>query len=543
MRVIRILALAVVGGLIAFGLAVDRGDRPAAELARAWPSALAVAKDPVTTWFCPGGSGPGGPAELTVEIVSRSSEPRTATVSVAPGGRVDVAGADFEVAVPPGGRTVLPPAEAVPGAQWVGAVVEVDGSDVVVEQTVAGLVGGVGRSPCSTRTAARWVIPYGGTRFEAEGERFVVMLLNPFPGDAVADVGFAADVGPDSLEGVVIPAGEVVAIDVTEEVTVASAVAVTVDVVAGRLSVSRLQSANGPTAGRGIRVSPGIPGAASVWHLPLTAAVAGRRDLVAVANPSDEIAAEIAIEILADDPAWAPDPIEITVRPGRTVVVDLSRMGRLAEMGPLSLIVRSSDGVPVAVSLDSVVLPDAPAPAGVAGTAAAAAADAAARRWMVPVESTAPDPASARVAIVNPSASGIATIDLAVGGEVIEQIELPPRRRALLPVAELKALLTPVGGVAASGEPERSAPDEPAPDEPATGGAASGEPASGGAVSGEAEGSAPGGPATELPPDRFVLEVVSSAPVVVARELVGLTSRTAALGVAVGEATPLSEIP
>ena len=530
MRVIRILALAVVGGLIAFGLAMDQGERPAAEMDRARPSALAVAKDPVTTWFCPGGSGPGGAAELTVEIVSRSSEPRTATVSVAPGGRVDVAGADFEVAVPPGGRTVLPPAEAVPGAQWVGAVVEVDGSDVVVEQTVAGLVGGVGRSPCSTRTAARWVIPYGGTRFEAEGERFVVMLLNPFPGDAVADVGFAADVGPDSLEGVVIPAGEVVAIDVTEEVTVASAVAVTVDVVAGRLSVSRLQSANGPTAGRGIRVSPGIPGGASVWHLPLTAAVAGRRDLVAVANPSAEFTAEIAIEVLTDDPAWAPDPIEITVRPGRTVVVDLSRMGRLAEMGPLSLIVRSSDGVPVAVSLDSVVLPDAPAPAGVAGTAAAAAADAAARRWMVPVESTAPDPgaAGARVAIVNPSASGIATIALAVGGEVIEQIELPPRRRALLPVAELKALLAPVGGGAASGEAE---------------GSATSDPASGGPASGEAEGSATGDPAAELPPDRFVLEVVSSAPVVVARELVGLTSRTAALGVAVGEATPLSEIP
>ena len=506
MRVIRTLALAVVGSLIALGLAVDRGDRPTAEPARARPAALTVAKDPVTTWFCPGGSGPGGAAELTVEIVSRSSEPRTATVSVAPGGRVNVAGTDFEVDVPPGGRTVLAPADAVPGAQWVGAVVEVNGSDVVVEQTVTGLVGGIGRSPCSTRTAARWVVPYGATRFEAEGERFVVMLLNPFPGDAVADVEFAADVGPDSLEGVVIPAGEVVAIDVTEEVTVASAVAVTVNVVAGRLSVSRLQSANGPTAGRGIRVSPGTPGGAAVWYLPLAAAAAGRRDLVAVANPSDELTAEVDIEILAGgieagDPAWAPDPIEITVRPGRTVVVDLSQ-NRLAGIGPLSLIVRSLAGVPVAVSLDSVVLRPEIGPVdestGVAGTAAAAGADAAARRWMVPVESTNPDPGAAgsRVVIANPSAVGIATIDLAVGGEVIEQIELAPGRRVLLPVAELRARL-------------------------ATGDA----------------------PAAGPPPDRFVLEVVSSVPVVAARELVGLTSRTAALGVAVGEAIPLSEVP
>lgn len=511
MKVIRILALAVVGGLIALGLAVDRGARPAAERLRARPSALAVAEDPVTTWFCPGGSGPGGAAELTVEIVSRSSEPRTATVSAAPGGRVNVAGTDFEVAVPPGGRTVLAPADAVPGAEWVGAVVEVNGPDVVVEQTVTGLVGGVGRSPCLTRTAARWVVPYGATRFEAEGERFVVMLLNPFPGDAVADVEFAADVGSDSLEGVVIPAGEVVAIDVTEEVPVASAVSVVVEAVAGRLSVSRLQTANGPSAGRGIRIAPAAPGAAALWHLPAASAAPGRRDLVAITNPSDDLTAEVDIEILAaevdpagfgiDGAASAPDPIAVTVRPGRTVVVDLSLGDRWAGIGPLSLIVRSLDGVPVAVSLDSIVLRPEIGPAGetagVAGTAAAAAADGAARGWMVSVESTDPDPgpAGGRVLVVNPSALGIATIDLAVGGEVIEQIELPPRRRALLPVAELESLL------------------------------ATGRPVSG------------------APPDRFVLEVESSAPVVVARELVGLTSRTAALGVAVGEVIPLPEVP
>ena len=381
MGVIRTLALAVVGGLIALGLVVDRVDRSVAERARARPSALAVAKDPVTTWFCPGGSGPGGAAELTVEILSRSSEPRTARVSVAPGGRVNVPGADFGVDIPPGGRTVLAPADAVPGAEWVGAVVEVNGSDVVVEQTVTGLVGGVGRSPCLTRAAESWVVPYGATRFEAEGERFVVMLLNPFPDDAVADVEFAADVGPDSLQGVVIPAGEVVAIDVTEEVTVASAVAVAVDVVAGRLSVSRLQAANGPAAGRGIRVAPGIPGGAPLWHLPLAAAVAGRRDLVAITNLSEELSAEVDIEILAGGtapgvPTSAPDPIETTVRPGRTVVVDLSEMDRLAGTGPLSLVVQSLDGVPVAVSLDSVVLgaragPVAPGSDRVVGTAAA----------------------------------------------------------------------------------------------------------------------------------------------------------------------------
>ncbi len=486
MKTIRVLALAAVGGLLALGFVLDRNDRSTTETTRAERTgSLATARDPVTTWFCPGGSGPGGGAELVVEIVSHSSQSRRATVSVAPSGRTEVTGDSLELDIEPGSRVVLEPADKVPGSRWVGAVIEVSGPDVIVEQTVTGVTGGAGRSQCLTGTAVRWIVPYGATRLEAQGERFIVMLLNPFPDDAVADIDFVADVGRDSLNGVVIPAGEVVAIDVTEEVTVAASVTVTVDVVAGSIAVSRIQMTGNSASGGTVRLAPATPGGASVWYLPMAAITDGRRDRVAVTNSSDRFVAEVDLEILVDNPTMAFDPIELTIRPGRTVVVDLSEEERLAGIGPLTVVVRSLGGVPVAVSLDSVVFgPDGTA----VGAAATSGADAAARHWLVPVERSGSEsgPDRSNVVIVNPSTERIALVDLYAGGVGAGSLELGPGRRALIPVVEL-----PVNG-----------------------------------------------PAT----DRYMLEVKASSSVVVGRELVGDGYRIAAIGVAVGEAVALVDI-
>ena len=83
--------------------------------------------------------------------------------------------------------------------------------------------------------------------------------------------------------------------------------------------------------------------------------------------------------------------------------------------------------------------------------------------------------------IVNPSSVGIAEISLRVDGETAHRLEVGPRRRASVPLARLGS-------------------------------------------------------------DRFVVEVESSAPVVVGVELVGLTSRTASLGAAVSDPVPAADI-
>lgn len=502
MRSVRVLSIAAIAGLLAAGVLVDLPDRPTPDRPVRYLSSVPAPAGVVSTWFCPGGSGPDGEAELTIQLASASDQRRTATVSVLPGGSDAADDRTVVVEIEPRGQVLLRPSGEVPGAQWVGAVVEVGGTDVVVEQILAARQGDVGRSACLTRTSTRWLVPQGATRLAVEGERFIVMLLNPFPDIAVVDIELVADVGRDTIDGLVVPAQRVVAVDVTEEITVATSVAAFVDVVSGRVAASWIQIVDGSIAGRGTRASGAVPGAAPLWHLPVAGAGPARRDVVAIANPSADEVAEVDLEIIAEVPGTEVSPIEITVRPGRSALVDLSEQGRLEGIGPFSVLVRSLDGVPVAASISSVTLVDGAEGAGddggadgadgelaptVAGSTATTGSDAAARRWLVAAEASESETGTEAAAessvlvVVNPSSVGIARVVLSVDGARVRHLEVAPRRRASVPLHRLGS-------------------------------------------------------------GRFAVEVESSAPVVVGLELIGLTSRTASLGAALSEPVPAADI-
>ena len=493
MRSMRVLAIIAIGGLLLAGVLVDIRDRAVSDRADQYESALVAPTGVVNTWFCPGGSRLEGIAELTVQMMNRSEEPRTVTVTVLPGGSAPQDLSTREMDIAPRGRVLLQPSESVPDAEWVGVMVEATGADVVVEQILTAAEG-VGRSPCLTRTAESWIVSNGATRSAVERERFVVMLLNPFPDVAVVDIELVADVGRDSIDGLVVPAQRVVAVDITSEVTVASTVAAFIDVVSGRVASSWIQVADGLIAGRGIRTAPAVPGAADLWHLPVAAVGPDRRDVVAVSNPSASETAEVDVEILPEDPQLDVGPIEITVRPGRTALIDLSRQARLDGIGHFSLAVRSLTPVPVAASITSVTAaladsdrPAATGTAAVAGSTATIGADGAARRWLVPAEvpdqdgASGPGTETGALVIVNPSAAGIAQVDVSVDGSLVRSVEIGPLRSRRLPLPGLGS-------------------------------------------------------------GHFVMEVDSSAPVVVGREVVGLTSRSASLGVALDEPVPIAEL-
>ncbi|MYB04560.1 MAG: hypothetical protein F4Y13_10335 [Acidimicrobiaceae bacterium] len=489
MRSVRVLAMVAIAGLLAAGVLIDLPDRPAADRPVRYLSTLAAPAGAVSTWFCPGGSGPDGEAELTIALASGSDQRRAAAVSVLPGGSDPSEARTVDVEIEPRGRVLVKPSEEVPGARWVGAVVEVDGTDVVVEQILAAKQGDVGRSACLTRTASSWLVPHGATRSAVEGERFIIMLLNPFPDIAVADIELVADVGRDTIDGLVVPAQRVVAVDITDEITVATSVAAFVEVVSGRVAASWIQLADGLIAGRGARASTAVAGAAPLWHLPVAGVGPARRDVVAIANPSAE-AAEVDLEILAEAPGTDVSPIEITVRPGRTALVDLSQQGRLEGIGPFSVRVRSLDDAMVAASIHSVTFAadnGSEAAAAVAGSTATIGSDAAARRWLVAAEAADSEPAatdggeSSILVVVNPSSVGIAQVALSVDGAMVRRLEVGPRRRASVALDRLGS-------------------------------------------------------------GRFVVEVESSAPVIAATELIGLTSRTASLGAAVSEPVPAIDI-
>lgn len=477
MRAIRPLTILFISGTLVLAALFDRSRGVITVLPAASASSVSFAAAGGSTWFCPGGSGGTGLARVGVEVVNAGSVPIQVAIT-AMGSKPSSDPVAGTIAVGAGGRTVVALETMIPDDPWVGAVVETSNPDVIVDQLFDGPTG-TDRSPCITGTAGSWVVPNGATRIESDGEQMILLLLNPFPDDAVVDIDFDADVGLDSMSGVVVPANRVTAVDVTNEVTVAGRVSAIIDVVAGRLAVSRIQTYDSDVA-RGLSVETASPGGSPVTYLPNVGLADGRTDVLSVTNPSKDEIAQVDVEIVAktDVPL---DPIELTVHPRRTVTIRLPDEPRLAGLTTFSLVVRSLSGVPVAASLDSLV---APGGDNVVGAAAETGADVASQDWLVPIEAT--DAGSADVVVVNPSMVAVAEVAFSVigpdGTTDISTVELGPARRT--------SVMTP-----------------------------------------------------ELGGSQAVLRVVASSPVVVGAESAGLTSRSMSIGIRTGKAVPFSEVP
>ena len=415
------------------------------------------------TWFCPGGSAPGGRADVSLEITNASAEPAQAIVSGIRSG-LGTEPTDALVTIEAGGRTRVRLADLVTDSPWMGAVVEVDSADVLVEQTYVGAAGTTDRALCHTRTSDQWVVASGATRFAAQGEEMILLFLNPFPHDAVLNIRFNSDVGVDTLNGVVVPARRVVAFDVTEAVPVASRVSAVINVVVGRVATSRVQSqGHAPPSEQGqpvgLSVTPATSGTAPVWHL-LNLSSTDRDDVVSVVNPSPDQTAEVDLVIISDEQLRR-DPIELTVGPGAASQVRLSEVSRLSGLASYSITARSLTGLPIAVMHESTdlsaegqgdvsdegetetegvseaegLLDSDLGPQNVS-VAATTGIDVSSTRWLAPLGS-----GSHRVVIFNPSPTSIATVEVAVvdgqGRRVVTQIEIAPLRRASLSASEL----------------------------------------------------------------------------------------------------------
>jgi len=176
------------------------GPSPASSLAE--PAALS------SSWSCAGATaGPASTAPGTVVLDNSGPQPLTAEVQlVGTGGQ----GRDMSVVVPAGGTRRV--AERLPGAPWVGALVTFYGGMALAVQQVS-TPHGVASQPCAARASAHWYFPEGATLRNADE---YVALLNPYPLDAVADLSFFTEQGPEqpaAFQGVVVPAHGLVELD------------------------------------------------------------------------------------------------------------------------------------------------------------------------------------------------------------------------------------------------------------------------------------------------------------------------------------------
>jgi hypothetical protein len=419
--IVVLLTAALTAAVVTDGEADDAAGTPAAPPPR--PEALMPASSPAdvgsSTWYCAAGTATeGGMADHTVTVFNPTGDDLDATLTVFAGdisatgaaadpdddpdpdsdaaepdaeADTDPEDAGDEAPAPVTAELELPAGERVEvrlahlvQAPLAAALVEVAAGDVTVEHRVSG-EHGADAGPCAASAAPTWHLAWGATSRDA---RDVVVLFNPFPSGATVDAVFTTDDGrrePVRFQGLPVPAGSVVGIDVGDEVTRSDQVSATFEARSGRVVVEQLQQYDGSLGTRGLALTLGAPEAGETWVFadgeasapsPTTPAPdegddddAGdhegdddtgddssdeaERDprtteRIVVYNPGDE-RAEVDVQLVptTDATGPAPQPFGLSVGPGAHEVVDYGSDDRVVAEVPHATVVRSTNGLPV----------------------------------------------------------------------------------------------------------------------------------------------------------------------------------------------------
>lgn len=456
-------------------MAVVTGDPPA-------QNTLVTAERPVVptagsasslsgTWYCAAGTiAPDGFADHELVVSNPSSGPARVQLTVFP----VLAPAPIEINLDESGTVttdvVLSPPEAVVldpvsvtldvlgrsvsrtrladlagvAGEQAAVLVESDVGSVVVEHVLSG-PDGVGAAPCASTAAGSWYFAGGTTR---KGAREILSIFNPFPGDAVLDLTFTTDEGPRTpqiYDGLVVPSGSVLPVDITNVVTLFDSVSAALQVRTGRIVTDRLLLLDGSEGPMGLSVGIGSPQPATTWVFP-SMAPPGVTDGIVIHNPSTTDEALVDVEIYLDLPEFngRVEPVGLKIRPGRTETVALSPGAELLSSGRVTdasgrilagvgywAAVRVLNEVPVVADHISMAPSGATAP-----TSASPGAPVAATQHLVSTLS-----GNGEVVVVNPAADRIAVLDLRVFADgqefAIETAEVDRQARLVLDFASL----------------------------------------------------------------------------------------------------------
>ena len=395
-RVTRWPAIILLGAVVALMAIVDAGDRGVGsgvgELERPIVPTAGRVEALSSAWYCAAGTiVEEGFADHTLVIANPSSADASVALTVHPVLAPQPLTIDLEAEdvaeelelVPPEAVdlgdvqvTVTVPALSVErvrvgdlegvGGEHAAVLVESDIGPMVVEHIIAGDAG-ASLAPCASTSASTWHFAAGTTR---RGARQVISIFNPFPGDAVVDMTFTADGAaraPQIYEGLVVPSGSVLPVDITEVVTLFDIVSTRLDVRTGRVVADRIVAFDGSEGLSGLSVAPASSTPALRWVLPASGPDAAV-DAIAITNPST-IEADVDIEVRLDVPEFngTVEPIGVAIREGKTVVVVLrdgaelvgtasvvDASGRVLDDVGYWALVRSVNGVEVVVERFSV---------------------------------------------------------------------------------------------------------------------------------------------------------------------------------------------
>ncbi len=473
-RVVRWPAIALLAALLAVMVVVDTNadpvDQQAVSLDRSGVTTAGDADSLSSTWYCAAGTiVEGGSSDHLLLIANPSSRPAEVDLTVYP----VLAPTPIEINLDDPGAIAegisLTPPEAASLGSVVGSVVvaprsvgqfrvaelpgvggehaavliESDVGDLFVEHVLSG-PSGSGQAPCSSSSATAWYFAAGTTR---KGAREVLSVFNPFPSDAIVDLTFATEAGvraPQIYDGLVVPSGTVLPIDITGVVTLFESVSASLTLRTGRVVVDRVLLLDGSEGLLGQSVSVGSPQTSPVWVFP----VSGTDDSVSaisIFNPSTDEEARVDVEISLDSPDFngTVEPVGIGIRPGRTEIVVLNGNAELMAAGAADASGRILDGVGYWAAVRSINGVDVVAervtlPAGgpaVSASASPGAALASLRHSLVTVDGR------GELVLVNPAADRIAALSIRVMSDgavfAVDAVEIPQRSRLVLDLALL----------------------------------------------------------------------------------------------------------
>lgn len=382
---------------------------------------LVVRDDVVSmTWFCGGtaalGASENGEYGGEVVLTNPTDSPSSSIVSIFTIDRDPIV---VNVDVGPRSQETVD-LDAAVTASFVSAMVEVDRSEVAVEQ-VSRHPAGDAVSVCTTTTSSEWYVADG---FTAAGSDLRLLVTNPYPTAAIVDVEISTVAGPRTpgeLQGYVIPANSLRVINLEDAgFRDEPVVAVNLAASTGRVVVAKDQHYLG--AGRlGHLAALASPTTSDEWWFADGAFGSGVAERLVIFNPTDDdVEADVVvlgIPGLEEDY----DSTLLTVPSREVVTFDVAGVPGLAE-GSHALLVTTWSGPSIVVER---VISRSTGQSVVTSALLGAQGDALASEWFASITSSdgsqaslvmfnvSPEPVTVEVSSIGPG--GPEPLDSAVG--------------------------------------------------------------------------------------------------------------------------------
>ncbi|MFL2986081.1 MAG: hypothetical protein EVA19_06685 [Acidimicrobiales bacterium] len=350
--------------LMVVGLLIDTRFQIAAEdiektIGLETESAVSSSESLTSTWYCPTAYSRklevgGVEAQSELVITNTAAEPTRATIHlISPTSARRL----VRLEVPGLSTRSLEVADHTTD-ELVSALVEAPISGVAVSRRIRSTYGSDVAS-CSSVVADAWYVVSGDTQADAVSQ---LVVYNPLPTDAVVDLSFASDAEaglyvPKELVGMVVPAANVISIDIGAHVRRRDVLSATVRARLGRVVVDHLQRFDGSSGRVGFSATLASATTSTSWYHPV--ARLGEKESVSVvmSNPTD-VVADVEVTVVSGEgkvgsaiTSVGPyDVIQMRVLPKAEEALIANTL--FTPVKSFGIIVESSSGIPIVSGIE-----------------------------------------------------------------------------------------------------------------------------------------------------------------------------------------------